>query len=393
MRRKVCVVTGSRAEFGLLRWVIEAIRAEESLALQLIATGAHLSPEFGLTFKTIEELGFQIDRKVEMLVSSDTGVGVAKSLGLALIGFGDALQDLQPDLLLLLGDRYETFAAAAAALAARVPVAHVHGGELTRGAIDDAMRHAITKMSHLHFVAAEAYRRRVIQLGEQPERVFRVGALGIESIARLPLLGRAELEAELGFELGPCSLLITFHPATLEEVDPRAQMAELLAALETMSDVRLIFTMPNADPGGLAIANMITHFVATHANARAYHSLGQTLYLSCARHVDAVVGNSSSGLIEVPTLGKPTVNIGNRQQGRLKASSVIDCSPERHSIIEALRKIRTPAFQRSLRDVRNPYGSGTPSTKIVEVIRNASLQGIIRKSFYDIAGQPSGEGS
>ena len=383
--RTVCVVTGTRAEYGCLRWLMEGIRAAAGLRLQIIATGMHLSPEFGLTYRDIERDGFQIDRKVEMLLSSDTGTAVTKSVGLGLMGFSDALQELRPDLLFVLGDRFEILAAATAALFARIPVAHAHGGETTEGAFDESIRHSITKMSHLHFVAAEEYRRRVIQLGEEPARVFLVGGLGIDNIRKLPLLERAALEESLDFTLGPRNLLITFHPVTLEDDTAAAQMAELLAALETLTDTKLIFTMPNADTGGRALIRMVEQFTAGHPNARAYTSLGQLRYLSCLRHVDAVVGNSSSGLAEAPSFGIGTVNVGDRQRGRLKAASVIDCQPERQSILGALQRLYSPAFQQSLRSVRNPYGEGGAGEKIVEVIRDYPLDGILKKPFHDLA--------
>ncbi|MBF0219306.1 MAG: UDP-N-acetylglucosamine 2-epimerase (hydrolyzing), partial [Gammaproteobacteria bacterium] len=279
--RKICIITGTRAEYGLLRWVMQGIQDDPELTLQIIATGMHLSPEFGLTYQAIEQDGFQIDRKVEMLTSSDTAVGIAKSMGLGLIGFADALNELQPDLIVVLGDRFEIFAAVSAALVARIPVAHLHGGEITEGAVDEALRHSITKMSHLHFVAAEAYRKRVIQLGEQPDRVFLVGGLGIDSIKRLQLLDRAALEASLAFKLGHKNLLITFHPVTLESATAADQMAELLVALAVLKDTHLIFTLPNADTDGRALIKMVNQFVVKHPNARAYTSLGQLRYLSC----------------------------------------------------------------------------------------------------------------
>jgi len=384
MTRKVCVVTGSRAEYGLLRWVMEGIRQAPDLQLQIIATGMHLSSEFGLTYREIEKDGFVIDRKVEMLLSSDTPTGLGKSMGLGLIGFGEALQQLQPDLILLLGDRFEIFSAAAAAMVARIPVAHLHGGESTEGAFDEAIRHSITKMSHLHFAAADEYRRRVIQLGEQPDRVFLVGGLGVDNIMRLPLLDRAELEASLGMELGSKSLLITFHPATLEDATAADQMAELLAALDPLEGTRMVFTMPNADTEGRILFDMVEQFVASHANARAFLSLGQLRYLSCIRHVDGVVGNSSSGLAEVPSFKKGTINIGDRQRGRLRADSVIDCLPNRQAIAAALRRLYSPEFQESLRSVRNPYGEGGASEKIVETIRAYPLESILKKHFYDL---------
>lgn len=384
MSRKICVVTGTRAEYGLLRWVMEGIRDTPGLELQIIVTGMHLSPEFGLTYRKIEKDGFHIDRKVEMLLSSDTSSALAKSMGLGLIGFGDALQQLQPDLLLVLGDRFEIFSAVAAAMVARIPVAHLHGGESTEGAFDEAIRHSITKMSHLHFVAAEEYRKRVIQLGEHPERVFLVGGLGIDSIKKLTLLDRPALESALGFDLGRRSLLITFHPVTLENATSTQQMAELLAALEKMEDTHLIFTMPNADTDGRALIDMVKQFVADHANARAYTSLGQLRYLSCIEHVDGVVGNSSSGLIEVPSFGKGTINIGDRQRGRLRAASVIDCSPERQSIAAALQRLYAQEFQEMLKTVRNPYGEGGASEKIVLILQDYPLESILKKSFHDL---------
>lgn len=383
--RKICVVTGTRAEYGLLRWVMQGIKNDPELTLQVIATGMHLSPEFGLTYREIEQDGFQIDRKVEMLTSSDTSVGIAKSMGLGLIGFADALNELRPDLIVVLGDRFEIFAAVSAALVARIPVAHLHGGESTEGAFDEALRHSITKMSHLHFVAAEEYRRRVIQLGEQPERVFLVGGLGIDNIKRLKFLGRAELEASLGFTFGQKNLLITFHPVTLEEATAAEQMGELLSALAKLQDTQLIFTMPNADAGGRALIGMVEQFVAQHANAHAYISLGQLRYLSCIAHVDGVVGNSSSGLIEVPSFKKGTINIGDRQRGRLQAASVINCEPTRQSIAAAVARLYNADFQANLVGVRNPYGEGGASEKVVETIKHYAIDGIAKKAFYDMS--------
>ncbi len=382
--RKICVVTGTRAEYGLLRWVMEGIRQTPGLELQVIATGMHLSPEFGLTYREIEQDGFIIDRKVEMLLSSDTPTGLAKSMGLGLIGFGDALQQLDPDLMLVLGDRFEIFSAVAAAMVARIPVAHLHGGESTEGAFDEAIRHSITKMSHLHFVAAEEYRKRVIQLGEHPDRVFLVGGLGIDNIKKLTLLDRPALEASLGFELGRRNLLVTFHPVTLEKATSTQQMAELLAALETLEDTHLIFTMPNADTDGRVLIEMIDQFVAKHSNARAYTSLGQLRYLSCIQHVDGMVGNSSSGLIEVPSFKKGTINIGDRQRGRLRAASVIDCDPNRTSIAAALSELYSADFQKTLNHIRNPYGEGGASERVVNILKVYPYEDVLKKQFFDI---------
>lgn len=387
MSRKVCIVTGTRAEYGLLRWIMQGVRDDADLTLQVIATGMHLSPEFGLTYREIENDGFRIDRKVEMLTSSDTPTGIAKSMGLGMIGFADAFASLQPDLVVVLGDRFEIFAAASAGLVACLPVAHLHGGETTEGAFDEALRHSITKMSQLHFVATEEYRRRVIQLGESPERVFLVGGLGVDGIRRLRLMTRGELEASLGIEFGARSLLITFHPATLESSSAESQMAELLAALAERDDTRLIFTLPNADTNGRALIRMVNDFVAAHRNACAFASLGQLRYISCIAQVDGVIGNSSSGLIEVPSFRKGTIDIGDRQRGRLRADSVIHCEPRRDDIAAALSTLYSNEFALRLKNVRNPYGDGGASERVLEILKNHELSGIVRKKFHDLPGQ------
>lgn len=385
MSRKICVITGTRAEYGLLRWVMQGIKDDSELTLQIIATGMHLSPEFGLTYQAIEQDGFQIDRKVEMLTSSDTSVGIAKSMGLGMIGFADALNQLQPDIIVVLGDRFEIFAAVSAALVARIPVAHLHGGETTEGAFDEALRHSITKMSHLHFVAAEVYQQRVIQLGEQPDRVFLVGGLGIDNIKRLSLLNKAELEQSLDFKLGTKNLLITFHPVTLETATAADQMQMLLLALEELKDTQLIFTFPNADTDGRTLIKMVEQFAAKHTNAHAYTSLGQLRYLSCIAHVDSVVGNSSSGLIEVPSFKKGTINIGDRQRGRLQAESIINCEPTLASIRAALEQLYSIDFQTKLCRVINPYGEGGASIKIIDTLKYYKINEILKKKFHDLA--------
>ena len=384
MSRKICIITGTRAEYGLLRWVIESVRDAPELELQLVVTGMHLSPEFGLTYREIEKDGFKINYKIEMLLSSDTPAGLAKSMGLGLIGFGDAFQKLHPDLILVLGDRFEIFSAVSAAMVAQIPVAHIHGGEATEGLIDEPIRHSISKMSHLHFVAAEEYRKRVIQLGENPGRVFLVGGMGIDNIRKMDLLDRSTLEDALDFKLGLKNLLITFHPVTLENATSAQQMSELLAALKMLEDTHLIFTMPNADTFGRVIFEMIKKFVAENLYARAYTSLGQLKYLSCIRHVDGVVGNSSSGLIEVPSFSKGTINIGDRQRGRLKAKSVIDCSPKQRSITASLQKLYSKEFQLILKTVKNPYGDGGASEKVVDTLIRTPLKDILKKRFFDL---------
>jgi GDP/UDP-N,N'-diacetylbacillosamine 2-epimerase (hydrolysing) len=386
MSRKVCIVTGSRAEYGLLRGVIEGVRDAAELTLQLAVTGMHLSPEFGLTYREIEADGFAIDERIEMLLSTDTAAGTTKSTGLGLIGFADAFDRLKPDLVVLLGDRFEILAAAMAALFAGIPIAHIHGGETTEGAFDEAIRHSITKMAHLHFVAAESYGRRVIQLGEAPQRVFLVGALGVDAIRHVDLLDRTALEESLGFSLGKKSLLVTFHPPTLEPGEAGTQMNALLAALDSLDpDMRLIFTLPNADTGGREVIRIIEEFVADHTNARAYASLGQRRYFSCLSQVDGVVGNSSSGLIEAPSFGTGAVNIGDRQAGRLRGASVIDCAPQQEAIEAALAKLLSSEFRNMLKSVQNPYDQGAAAEAIVRVLRTHSLEGIVKKRFYDLA--------
>lgn len=382
--RKICVITGTRAEYGLLRWVMQGIKDDPELKLQIIATGMHLSPEFGLTYKAIEQDEFQIDRKVEMLTSSDTAVGIAKSMGLGLIGFADALHELQPDMIVVLGDRFEIFAAVSAALVARVPVAHLHGGETTEGAFDESIRHSISKMSHLHFVAAADYARRVIQLGEQPKRVFLVGGLGIDVIKQMRLLGRDALQDSLGFRLGNKNLLITFHPVTVEGESSACQMRALLEALDELEDTHLIFTLPNADTGGRELAAMVEEFVISRPHTCVFQSLGQLRYLSCMQFMDGVVGNSSSGLAEAPSMRIGTINIGDRQKGRLSADSVIHCLPDRESIRNALERLYEPTFRSALAKTTSPYGNGGASRKILDVIKNHSLENLLKKSFYDI---------
>jgi len=385
MTRKICVVTGTRAEFGLLRLLMQDLKDSSDIELQIIATGMHLSPEFGLTFREIEQAGFSIDAKVEMLLSSDTSTAVTKSMGLGLIGFADTFNLLSPDLIVVLGDRFEVFAAATAALIAGIPIAHLHGGETTEGAFDEALRHSITKMSHLHFVAAEEYRRRVIQLGEQAERVFLVGGLGIDAIKQISLLDKAALEEFLGFHFGNRNLLVTYHPVTLEGNSSCTQMQELLNALDELKETNLIFTSPNADTGGRELERMLKAFVSTHPNARVYTSLGQQRYLSCMKYVDGVVGNSSSGLAEAPSMGVGTINIGDRQKGRLSATSVIHCPPTLDGIRRALSKLYEPSFQSALDKTVNPYGSGGASKAILQILKRQPLDGLLKKSFFDLS--------
>lgn len=386
-RRKICVITGSRAEYGLLYWLLREIQDDPDLELQLIAAGMHLSPEFGLTYKIIEQDGFRIAAKVEMLLSSDTPVGIAKSMGVGIMGFADALERLAPDLMVVLGDRFEILAAVQAALVARIPVAHVAGGDITQGAFDDAIRHSITKMSHLHFVTNEEAGQRVRQLGENPAHIFNVGSPGIDYIKRLSLLGRAELQTALNFHLRSKNLLITFHPATWESQPAVEQFQALLTALDRLGhDFGLIFTKPNADNQGRALIRLLEEFVASREHAAAYTSLGQQLYLSTLAQVDAVVGNSSSGLYEAPSFKKPTVNIGSRQKGRLQAASVLNCPPHPDAIQETI----LAALALDCSEVVNPYGDGESSRKILKITKHIEdYKSLIAKKFFNLSSPDS----
>ena len=382
--RKICVVTGTRAEYGLLSRLMRAIQEDPELELQVIATNMHLSPEFGLTYKEIEQDGFTINKKVEMLLSADTATSVVKSLGLGVIGFADAYDDLRPDMLVVLGDRYEMLGAVSSALFFHIPVAHISGGDVTEGAYDDAIRHSITKMSHLHFTSTEVYRKRVIQLGEDPSTVFNVGAIGLDNIRRMSLLDRKAFEESIAFELGEKSLLITYHPVTLERATAQEQFAALLEALDETA-YRLIFTKPNSDSDGRVIIAMIDEYVRQHPEkAVAFTSLGYLRYLSALQYVDAVVGNSSSGIVEVPSFGLPTVNIGDRQKGRLRADSVIDCLPEKTEITQALQQAFSAEFKAKARQTVNPYEQPDTVEKIFSVIKTYPLDSIIKKHFYDL---------
>jgi GDP/UDP-N,N'-diacetylbacillosamine 2-epimerase (hydrolysing) len=386
MRRKICIITGSRAEYGLLYWLMKEIQKDLDIELQLIATGMHLSPEFGLTYQQIEKDGFKIDKKIEILLSSDTPVGVSKSIGLGMIGFSEVYADLKPDVVVLLGDRFEIFSAATAAMIARIPIAHLHGGESTEGAFDEAIRHSITKMSHLHFTATEEYRRRVIQLGEDPASVLNVGGLGIDNIKKLKLMSREEFEDSINFKLGTKNLIITFHPVTLEHATTREQFQNLLDAVDELEDTKFLLTKPNADTEGRIIIQIIDEYISRNKyKAISFVNLGQLRYLSVMQFVDGVVGNSSSGLSEAPTFKIGTINIGDRQKGRITAASVIDCEPTKDSILTALRKLYSEEFQDKLKKVKNPYGEGGAAEKIKKVLKEKDLSDILKKEFYDIS--------
>lgn len=384
--KKVCIITGTRAEYGLLKSVIDKVHNSRDLELQLVVTGMHLSPEFGLTYHEIEEDGYPISDRIEMLLSSDTPVGITKSMGVALIGFAECFDRNRPDMVVILGDRYEMLVAAEAAVIARIPIAHIHGGELTEGAMDEAIRHSITKMSHLHFTSTEEYRNRVIQLGEQPQSVYYVGALGVENIKNLPLLGKEELEKILGFSFSSTMVMVTYHPVTLEDATAEVQFRNILDVIHAHKEMAVIFTKANADTDGRIINQMIDDFVnSNHERCVAYTSMGQLRYLSTLQFCDIVMGNSSSGIIEVPSFGIPTINIGDRQKRRVHAASVIDCGSNKEEIEAALTKAMSADFKGELRKVRNPYEGEQTSEKIVEVINKVLQQGIdMKKKFFNI---------
>jgi len=385
MKKKISVLTATRAEYGLLKPIIEKLNKNEELDVRIVATGAHLSPEFGLTFKEIEKDGFTIDEKIEILLSSDTPSSISKSMGLAMISFADYFSKLNPDLLIVLGDRYETLAVATTAMNQRIPIAHLYGGETTEGAIDESIRHAITKLSYLHFTSTEEYRNRVIQLGEHPSRVYTVGASGIENVLNEELLSKSELEMDLGISLSEPYAMVTFHPVTLENNSSEKQIQSLLEVCKEHSDLNFIFTKANADAEGRIINQFIDEYAKENSNIIAFTSLGMRRYLSALKYCSLVIGNSSSGLVEAPSFGVPTVNIGDRQKGRLQASSVINCEPEQDSISQALDRATSKDFKEKAKKTVNPYGEGDTSNKVVEVIKEYVVNNKIdlKKKFYD----------
>ena len=384
--KKVCVVTGTRAEYGLLKPIIEKVHQSEELTLQLVVTGMHLSPEFGLTYKEIEKDGYPICTKIEMLLSSDTTVGITKSMGVALMGFADCFEQQRPDILIVLGDRYEIFMAVSAAMIARIPIAHIHGGELTEGLIDEAIRHSITKMSQLHFTTTEEDRNRVIQLGEQPSRVYNVGALGVENIKNIKLLEKAELEKQLEFTFSDKTILVTYHPVTLENATSKEQFENVLNVLEKHKELKIIFTKSNSDTDGRIINQMIDEFAKVNPErCVVFTSMGQLRYLSALQFCTAVMGNSSSGIIEVPSFGIPTINIGERQRGRVCAETVINCGNGTEEIEEALQQALSVEFRNAIRYCKNPYEGENTSEKIIEIVKHSLNQGIeVKKKFYDM---------
>lgn len=383
MPKKIAVFTGTRAEYGLLYWLMQDIKNDPTLELRVLVSGMHLSPEFGLTWQQIEEDGFNIDEKVEILLSSDSAVGVVKSIGLGLIGFADALTRMKPDLIIILGDRYEAFAAAQAAMFLRIPIFHLHGGEITEGAYDDAIRHAITKLSYLHGVSTEEYRTRVIQLGEDPNRVYNVGALGLEHLHRTNLLGLAELSKSLNFALDCPYFLVTYHPVTLADESPKCSFEALLGALDEFKEYKIIITYPNSDDGGRQIIPILEQYAKNQASrVFAIPSLGQLRYLSALKHSTMVIGNSSSGIIEAPSFGVPTINIGSRQNGRLAADSVFNCLPNKNAIVQAINAACQMKVKLNLVKVDNPYGEGDSSKKIINAIKALDFNPM--KKFHDL---------
>lgn len=384
--KKVCVVTGTRAEYGLLKPVIEKICKDEELELYLIVTGAHLSPEFGLTYKEIEADGFIINKKIEMLLSADTPGSIVKSMGVGMMGFADAFAEGCPDMVVILGDRYEMLAAASAAMVFRIPIAHIHGGETTEGAIDESIRHAITKMSYLHFAATETYRNRIIQLGESPERVFDVGALGIENIKTIKLLDKENLEKSIDFKFSDNTVMVTYHPVTLEKQSSAEPFHNLLSVLKSRKDLNIIFTKANSDADGRIINQMIDVFVSENRDRSvAYTSLGQVRYLSVLKYCSVVIGNSSSGIVEAPSFHIPTVDIGDRQRGRIASSSVIHCGAGEEEIEHALCRALQDEFRQGITKVKNPYEGENTSSQIVSTLKRYLQDGIdIKKKFYDL---------
>jgi GDP/UDP-N,N'-diacetylbacillosamine 2-epimerase (hydrolysing) len=383
--RKICVVTGTRADYGLLYWILKDIQNSPELELQLVVTGMHLSPDFGNTYKEIEKDGFVIDRKVDLQLDSDSAEGVVSSMGIGMPGFANAFNELQPDILLVLGDRFEIFAATTTAMVQQIPVAHIHGGESSEGVFDEQIRHSITKMSHIHFTASEVYKNRVLQLGEQPDCVFNFGAVGVDNIHRYELLTKEHLEKEINFKFASKNILVAFHPVTLEENTFQEQFSALLSVLDNLQDTNIAFTKSNADPGGQLINTMIDEFIQNHKDTSiAFHSMGQLNYLSALQFVDAVVGNSSSGIIEAPSFKIGTINIGDRQRGRIRAKSVIDCNPTIESIGEAIDRLYSTSFQAELENVQSPFGKGGTASRIVDKISTFPLSGILKKSFNDL---------
>jgi GDP/UDP-N,N'-diacetylbacillosamine 2-epimerase (hydrolysing) len=388
MKKTICIVTGTRAEYGLLRPIIKQLIASDRFVIKIVVTGMHLSEDFGFTYKEIEADGLAIDAKIDVLQNEDSNKAMSKAIGLGVMGFAEYFDKSQPDLVLVLGDRFEIFAAATAAAVACIPIAHLHGGETTEGAVDEFFRHSITKMSYLHFTSTEQYRQRVINMGEAPSRVFNVGATGVENILSLPLMTKEELSQNIGFDLKRPYALVTFHPVTMEKNTAIKQFEDLLSALDEIQGLNYIFTKANADANGRGINKKIDAYCEKKSNVIAFTSMGVLRYLSAMKYCEMVIGNSSSGIMETPSFRKPTINIGDRQKGRICAKSIIACEPEKNVIIKSIDKARSPQFLNEIADQKTPYGDGKTSKRIVAVIKdyldNEKIN--LKKSFYDVKG-------
>jgi len=383
-KRKICIVTGSRADYGLLYWLIKEVEKDKNLKLQLIATGMHLSSKYGSTYKEIEK-DFKIDKKINISLSSDTSEGISRSMGIAQIAFSKAYNKLKPDIVVVLGDRFEIFSAVSSAMISRIPIAHIHGGEATEGLMDEAIRHCITKMSHIHFTATDEYSKRVIQLGEAPNKVFNVGGTGIENIKRLKFLTKEEFEKSIKFKLNIKNILVTFHPVTLENKTSKKHFQEILNSLDELKDTNIIFTKANSDVDGKIINQMIDQYTKKNLDKSiSVASLGQLNYLSALQHIDVIIGNSSSGISEAPSFKIGTINIGDRQNGRIKAKSVVDCLSNKKDINRAIKKVYSDEFKNLLKNVKNPYGNGRSSKKIIKVLKTVKLDNILKKNFFNI---------
>lgn len=387
MRKQIGVLTATRAEFGLLKPLIQRLIAEDFCDVKVLVTGAHLSAAFGDTYKEIEEAGIPIAEKIECVAGGDSRRDITNNMAMAMMGFGEYFEETKLDLLIVLGDRYETLAVCIAAMNEEIPIAHIHGGEATEGLIDEAVRHSITKMSHLHFPCTEVYRNRIIQMGERPECVFNVGALAVENVKTIDFTSREDLSKDIGIDLAEDYAVVTFHPVTLEEDSGVEQFDQLLGAIKEFPNMKFIITKANADAGGMCINQKIDDFAEEHDNVVAVTSLGVKRYLSAVKECAVVIGNSSSGIIEAPCLHVPTVNVGDRQKGRMMPGSVLCCEPNRDAIVEAVKKATSPGFRESVKTMENPFGDGTASEKMVEVMRMAFAQRgeiDVMKSFYDI---------
>jgi GDP/UDP-N,N'-diacetylbacillosamine 2-epimerase (hydrolysing) len=382
--KKICVVTSSRADYGLLKWVIKGLKQSKKIELSLIVTGSHLSKKHGLTYKEIIKDEIKIDKKLNLDLTNDTDFSITRAMGNLMIKLSNSYRQIKPDLLLILGDRYEIFSAASCAMMFKIPIVHIHGGEITEGSIDDAIRHSITKMSHIHFVASEVYKKRIIQLGESKEKVYNVGGLGIDALKKIKFLSKSQIEKKLNFKLKNKNILITYHPVTLEKNSSKDHINEIFKALNEFPEIGIIFTFPNADQDSKVLFSEIKKYSRTRKNVRVYGSMGQNLYFSTLKKVDGVLGNSSSGIIEVPFFKKGTINIGNRQTGRLKASSIIDCEPKYNEIKKALDTLFSNQFQKELKNIKNLYGNGGASNKIVKILEDLPLEKLLFKKFNDI---------